>query len=104
VPTPSANSESRQRRRSYAVYDKASGKVVHLVHVEVMDGAVEPAPDQIEKEVLTSGSRISGMSEDELDILSVADGQLKPRSSYSVDLESRSFRATPIQVPRTGGP
>jgi electron transfer flavoprotein alpha/beta subunit len=68
------------------VYDKATGRIVHTHQVMALPGAEIPSGIDIDAQARSLASRISGQSEEELDVLNVQPGEARSEVAYAVDL------------------
>ncbi len=98
MPTQSAQSH---HLGSFAVYQAASGQLVHLLTVECMPGAVTPSPGEIEREAILSAAHTSGLEGASLAVLPLGKVVLRPTSSYRVDPASRTLVEQPRPALRT---
>jgi hypothetical protein len=90
-----------QRYASYVVYEKATGRVAHLFHVELMEGASAPPQTKIERDALISASRASHTKEASLGLLAISPSDIKPRTKYAVDLKTLTLRKVKTGEPRS---
>jgi hypothetical protein len=81
-----------QRYPSYVVYEKATRRVAHLFHVELMEGASAPRQNKIERDALISASRAGHTKEASLGVLAISPWDIKPRAKYAVDLKTGTLR------------
>jgi len=91
MPYSSATPYAVRRHASYVVYEKATGTVIHLFHVELMEGASAPEQTFIERDAVVSASRVSGKSEASLGVLAISPSDIKPGAKYVVDLKTRTL-------------
>jgi hypothetical protein len=100
VPDSSATPSALRRHGSYVVYEKAAGRIVHLLHVELMEGASVPQSTDIEREAVISGSRTSGISEASLGVLAISPSDIKRGAKYAVDLKTGKLHELKTEKPR----
>lgn len=70
------------------VYDKATGDIVHTHQVMALPGVQIPSGIDIDAQARVLASRISGKSEEELDVLNVQPEQVRSDAAYAVDLDT----------------
>lgn len=80
---------------TFAVYQVASGQLIHVVTVECLPGAATPSPDEIVREAILSAAHTSGLAGTSLAVLPLGPTTLKSASSYRVDPSSRTLVEQP---------
>jgi len=81
-----------RRHGSYVVFEQATGKIVSLFHVEVMEGALAPRQNEIAHEAIRSAARQTGKNVASLHALAVGPEEIKRGARYIVDVKSRRLR------------
>jgi hypothetical protein len=95
---PSTKPQRLRTHSTSLVYATGSGQVLHISHVEVMEG-VTPPPEflsEIERNALDQAFRIHGVPRDNLAILSIDPKDYRPNVVYSVDVATRAVKTSPI--------
>jgi hypothetical protein len=76
------------------VYEKNSGKIVHI-HKTVWRPEMEPpAPSEIDAHARRVASKVLGETEDRLEVLAVELDQLETDAIYAVDIQTRKVIKT----------
>ena len=75
-----------------AVYEKATGKIVHVHHDVILPGATGPSPSESETNAITAAIRAKRDASD-LATLVVHPGAFVRGHTYSVDLDRKELRA-----------
>jgi hypothetical protein len=74
-----------RRHSTLIIYSKGNGRVIHISHVELAEGASVPPDPEIERYSLEDACRIHGLEPTELGIMSIDPKDFKPDLVYSVD-------------------
>jgi hypothetical protein len=76
------------------VYEKASGKIIHI-HRAMWRPHREPPPSSdIDADALRVASKVRGKAENQLDVLAVKVAQLEPKAIYAVDTKAKKLVKT----------
>lgn len=79
---------------TFVVFDRQSGDVLHTHHVSAAPGAVPPPEDELTKLILDHAVHATGRHARDVDCMKVAAGDVKPQSTYRVDLDGRRLVET----------
>jgi len=74
------------------VYDRNTGDIIHIFHMEVLPGAAVPKDFDPRKDALATTARLTKKGENELGIIEVDRGLIARNIHYRVDPESRQLR------------
>jgi hypothetical protein len=77
--------------RTYLVYETRTGRIAHTVYVDIMKGAQMPSETEIEKEVMTSATHVTGIAKETLSLLSIGTDRMKPGVLYEIDPKTRNL-------------
>jgi hypothetical protein len=100
--TPS-NPHALRRDRTSLIYVKATGRVLHIAHLDLMGGA-EPTPEllaEIERNELDEACRIHGLARNDVATTRLDPEDFKANHIYSVDPTSGAVVAK--LLPRATG-
>jgi hypothetical protein len=106
MPEISMNPHGLRRHSTSLVYAKGSGHVLHVSHIEVMEGSTPPPEllSQIELGAVDEACRIHGVARDRLAVVSLDPKEFKPDVIYSVDLATGTLTTKPIGGTRRSSP
>jgi len=79
---------------SFVVFDPHSGTILHTHQVSSVAGAIVPRDDELVQFILDHAAHATGRHAKDLDCLKVAGDDLKPRTTYRVDVGVRRLVET----------
>ena len=86
-----------RRHSTLMIHSKDNGRVIHISHVELADGA-SASPEllsEIERCSIEDARRIHGAAQAELGVISVDPKDFKPDLVYSVDEKTGTLQSAP---------
>ena len=103
MPEEPAKPQRLRKHSTSLVYNTESGHVVHISHVEVIEGMTPPSEflSEVDRDALDHASRIHGVARDKLAITSIDPKEYRADVVYSVDLATRVLKTSPVK--RTPG-
>lgn len=102
MPPKSKSANGLRRYATSMVYAKSSGDVLHVSHVDAIEGSTPPKEflSQIEHNAIDEACRVHGIPRDELAIVSLDPKKFKSSVIYSVDLATGKLKTKPIRRTR----
>jgi hypothetical protein len=79
---------------SFVIFNRQTGEILHTHHVSAVPGAVLPTDDEMTRVVLEHAVHVAGCHASEVDCVKVGPEELRPRSSYRVDISIRRLLET----------
>jgi hypothetical protein len=76
------------------VYEKASGKIIHIHKAMWRPERQAPPPPDIDADARRVASKVRGMPENQLDALAVDLDELEPKVVYAVDIKAKKLVKT----------
>ena len=76
------------------VYEKASGKIMHIHKAMWRPERQAPPSSDIDADARRVASKVRGMPESQLDVLAVKLDQLEPKAVYAVDIKAKKLVKT----------
>lgn len=95
-----------RRHKTWMVYAKKSGAVIHISHVGLAEGA-SASPEllaETERRSLEHACRIHGVAEADVAVIALDPEQFKPLHIYTVDPANGTVHAQPATQGRGGSP
>jgi hypothetical protein len=79
------------QRSARIVYDKASGKIVHMHKTMWRRETEAPSASEIDADARRTASKVQGLEEGTLDILTVNLDELDRNTKYGVDIRTKNL-------------
>jgi hypothetical protein len=82
-----------RRHSTLIIYSKGNGRVIHISHVELAEGASVPPDPEIERYSLEDACRIHSVEPTGLGIISINPKEFNPDLVYSVEEKTGTLRS-----------